>query len=858
MAVGRRTPAGQLRARPGRRAAAARRRRGRRVRVPARARARCSARRHDPAPHARRRALRRRPRPLRPLRAARARRPPRSRRRHAPRQRPVRPPLAARHARRCSRSPPSPPPSRARSAATSRAPGPAAAWPCCRWASRSTASARSRARRRASGSGSTPPAPTCSSRTIPSRPLKRFDRAREAAGDVPLLQMGRVPPEEVPYWINAANAVLVPSADEGFGLAAIEALACERAGARDAGRDPPGRAARRSTARSARSGTPSAGAPRSRRCSPRPTRGSTGARAPSCSPPTGWPIAWSRPGAPSSGNRAGRGRTAGERPILGGSSASATALGTDHERTPATHEALAPRRRRRAPCGGHGRRAGGWRGTPGRSRRGAATPRRPARPPRATPPRAWLTPTEPDEPAAAETPAAERAEQPEAPKPVLVANPDTPAGLALENQTTPRPPAGRRGRLRRRLRYLRRARELMLRDLGGLLYEVHRSGGGNVDAHATVLTTKVQRISGLDAEAHALETALASSRPEALVFEPGIGGTCPNCGELFSSAAHFCANCGASVTDLPAPAAPVGQLAMDVEAATPSPSPPASPPRRLRPLARRQPRARRGVPRGVPASRRPAPRRLALGCRATLRRGGLPSAGGSPASAGRERFMRRRSPLMVGRERGRRCARTAQYRRLLAVLRAPPCSRQRCRARPRPRAGHPVGGEQLGARAPVHPRVGRLELRRERGPPALASHAAQNAPSIPCSATGWIPTGVPNAGTPHASASITASPKPSSCDGTSTAFAALIQYGTSAGGTRPIVSSGTSPRPRARGRTASAAGTDRAGRADRGRRGRARAARAPRRAGSGGSGRARCPSAARPRAGASRRPGRCG
>ena len=60
----------------------------------------------------------------------------------------------------------------------------------------------------------------------PSRPLKRFDRAREAAGDVPLLQMGRVPPEEVPYWINAANAVLVPSADEGFGLAAIEALAC--------------------------------------------------------------------------------------------------------------------------------------------------------------------------------------------------------------------------------------------------------------------------------------------------------------------------------------------------------------------------------------------------------------------------------------------------------------------------------------------------------------------------------------------------------------------------------------------------------------------------------------------------------
>ena len=203
----------------------------------------------------------------------------------------------------------------------------------------------------------------------------------------------------------------------------------------------------------------------------------------------------------------------------------------------------------------------------------AATPGTPAED---TAPRAWLTPSERTEPTAAETPAP-TADQPEAPRPVLVANPDTPAGLELENQTTPRPPAGRRGRLRRRLRYLRRARELMLRDLGGLLYEVHRSGGGDVDAHATVLTTKVQRISGLDAEAHALETALASSRPEALVFEPGIGGTCPNCGELFSSAAHFCANCGASVTDLPAPAAPAGQLAMDVEAATPMPSPTVTP-----------------------------------------------------------------------------------------------------------------------------------------------------------------------------------------------------------------------------------------------------------------------------------------
>jgi teichuronic acid biosynthesis glycosyltransferase TuaC len=60
----------------------------------------------------------------------------------------------------------------------------------------------------------------------PARPLKRFDRAREAAGETRLLTMGNVPPAEVPYWINAANAVLVPSQAEGFGLSVIEALAC--------------------------------------------------------------------------------------------------------------------------------------------------------------------------------------------------------------------------------------------------------------------------------------------------------------------------------------------------------------------------------------------------------------------------------------------------------------------------------------------------------------------------------------------------------------------------------------------------------------------------------------------------------
>ena len=42
-----------------------------------------------------------------------------------------------------------------------------------------------------------------------------------------VLALGNVAPEQVPLWINAANAVLVPSEREGFGLAVLEALACD-------------------------------------------------------------------------------------------------------------------------------------------------------------------------------------------------------------------------------------------------------------------------------------------------------------------------------------------------------------------------------------------------------------------------------------------------------------------------------------------------------------------------------------------------------------------------------------------------------------------------------------------------------
>jgi glycosyltransferase involved in cell wall biosynthesis len=63
----------------------------------------------------------------------------------------------------------------------------------------------------------------------PNRPEKRHDRAVEVAADcgADLLTGGSIEPERMPLWLNAANAVLVTSDYEGFGMAALEALACD-------------------------------------------------------------------------------------------------------------------------------------------------------------------------------------------------------------------------------------------------------------------------------------------------------------------------------------------------------------------------------------------------------------------------------------------------------------------------------------------------------------------------------------------------------------------------------------------------------------------------------------------------------
>ena len=100
-----------------------------------------------------------------------------------------------------------------------------------------------------------------------------------------------------------------------------------------------------------------------------------------------------------------------------------------------------------------------------------------------------------------------------------------------------------RGRLRRRLRYLRRVRELQLRDLGGLVYETYRLSRPRQD----LVERKVSVLAATDAELRGLEHALDDVRPMLELREPGIGGQCPRCGEIFGSDARFCSHCGAGL-----------------------------------------------------------------------------------------------------------------------------------------------------------------------------------------------------------------------------------------------------------------------------------------------------------------------
>jgi len=125
----------------------------------------------------------------------------------------------------------------------------------------------------------------------------------------------------------------------------------------------------------------------------------------------------------------------------------------------------------------------------------------------------------------------------DAPATEATAQADAPAGQDPAPASSPS--FRHRGRLRRRLRYLRRVRELGFRDLGGLVFDQHRFSQANEE----LVRGKVNALAAVDGELRALEQALGDPRPITELREPGIS-VCPRCGGLHGSEARYCPSCG--------------------------------------------------------------------------------------------------------------------------------------------------------------------------------------------------------------------------------------------------------------------------------------------------------------------------
>jgi hypothetical protein len=133
-----------------------------------------------------------------------------------------------------------------------------------------------------------------------------------------------------------------------------------------------------------------------------------------------------------------------------------------------------------------------------------------------------------------------------------------------------------RGRARRRARFLSRARELAYRDLGGLVYNLHRFGQRN----DSLVLAKLGTLGHIDDELRTIEAALRERRPVTVLREAGITA-CPRCAAIHGSEDRFCPNCGLPMSrhaDLPVAGAPAGEP--PAPAATPQTrygAPPAGP-----------------------------------------------------------------------------------------------------------------------------------------------------------------------------------------------------------------------------------------------------------------------------------------
>ena len=154
--------------------------------------------------------------------------------------------------------------------------------------------------------------------------------------------------------------------------------------------------------------------------------------------------------------------------------------------------------------------------------------------------------------------------------------------------------------MRRRARFLRKARELAYRDLGGLVYNLHRFGQRN-DA---LVIAKLTTLGQIDTELRTLEGALAEHHPVTVLREAGVTA-CPRCAAIHSGEDRFCPNCG-----LEPPRRPARRGAPAVARGPPQSAARTEPARECAPasVARSHRDPRQPAPAGTGQQRLPRPR----------------------------------------------------------------------------------------------------------------------------------------------------------------------------------------------------------------------------------------------------------